>query len=315
MVTLVALLVAMVMVILDPRRSPEVSRGLGPLVVGVMLVLHLAFGGLLYWLAQKGWVTALAVLTVLAAVPVLVPAARLSVLTFSSWRFEREAARIGDFRDPALRPMAEAVRAGDCTRLAQLLAAQGLPAGHDRAGNDLLAFVLGEVRDRKGDMACLRVLLEAGVDPRVSRTAEGQDPLNFMIVDITPTGREVVLLLLRHGADPNVVDPITGFTPIREAGHDPALVRALVEAGAEIDRVQPDGLTALVHFVASQACESAAYLVEQGADLDVSHDGVSLAYYEASWNASGLGVPEGWQQVKRAIAARRAAAPDTAGGQ
>ena len=118
------------------------------------------------------------------------------------------------------------------------------------------------------------------------------------------------MLLLQHGADPNAVDPVTHETPIRAAGESPRVVRALVEAGADIDRVQPDGVTALVHYVGGRQWESARYLVESGARLDVRNEqGLSLDYYLQDWKESVFGDhPEGWDRVREAIAARQKAA-------
>lgn len=309
-VLLVVLLGALIWAVLDPGRSPEVSSGLAPLLVGILLVLHLAFGGLLYWLALRGWTTALAVLAALVGVPILLAAARPAVMAYKTWTVERAATRAGDFSDPVLRPMAEAVRAGDSAQLADLLGGKPPPAGRDEAGNDLLAFALAELRDGQAEISCLRALLDAGADPRTSRNSDGQDPLNFMLLGDRDNTGETIILLLKHGADPNAVDPVTGDTPIAKAGHDPGLVRGLVEAGADMDRIQSDGVTALVGFVGSQRWDSAVYLIEQGADLDVSRDdGLSLAYYEKSWETSVLGEhPEGWERVKRSVAGRRAAA-------
>ena len=49
--------------------------------------------------------------------------------------------------------------------------------------------------------------------------------------------------------DAESIDPVTGDAPIRMSGYSPDLVRALIEAGAEMDRIQSSGVTALVDFV------------------------------------------------------------------
>ena len=66
--------------------------------------------------------------------------------------------------------------------------------------------------------------------------------------------------------------------------------RGLIDAGADIDRIQRDGLTL-------------------GARLDVrDQHGVSLDYFLKEWQESVYGVhPEGWHKVREAIAKRRGA--------
>jgi ankyrin repeat protein len=99
----------------------------------------------------------------------------------------------------------------------------------------------------------------------------------------------------------------TGQTPIAAIHDEPEMLRALVEAGADLDRVQPNGVTALVHFIATRQWESALYLIGKGASLDVRNaDGLSVDYYLNEWKESVFGDhPEGWDQVRDAIRARR----------
>jgi len=305
-ILLVTLLVATVMAARDTRRSPQGGEGFYLCVLILVNFLLMGAGWLLYYFTQSqslgGIITMSIVFGYFVITLVAIPVER----AYQQWVFERRHARVGDFRQPALRPLADAIRAGDGAALARLLGGKRPPPGGDRAGHDLLGYALAAFRDRKGSLDCVRVLLEAGSDPDRPGLPDGLAPVHFMIVDITPGGREAVLLLLKHGADPDAVDPITGNTPIRESGDSPELVRALVEAGAEIDRIQSDGVTALVNFVAKCRWESARYLVERGARLDVANeDGLSLDYYLESWKDSVFGEhPEGWDRLRAAIAAR-----------
>jgi hypothetical protein len=305
-ILLATLLVATVMAARDTQPCPEVGPWFGILVFASLYVLLIGAGGLLYYFtrspSQGGIITMTVVLGYFVVMLIIQPIGRL----YQDWSFEREYARVGEFKDPVLRPFAESIRAGDAAALTRRLDGNPPPPGRDRAGHDLLGYALVAFRNRKGSLDCVRALLEAGCDPNTTRLPDGRAPIHFMIVDTTPGGREAVLLLLRHGADPNAVDPITGDTPIRESGDSPDLVRALVEAEAEMDRVQSDGVTALVNFVAQCRWESARYLVEQGARLDVANgDGLSLDYYLESWRDNVFGErPEGWDRLRAAIAAR-----------
>lgn len=115
--------------------------------------------------------------------------------------------------------------------------------------------------------------------------------------------------LLDAGADPNQVDPKSGNTPLGDVNKDPEMVRILVDHGADIDRIQPDGTTPVVRFIGTRQWESAVYLIEKGANLDVVNKyGVSVDYYLNEWKESVFGEhPQGWDQVRAAIAKRRAA--------
>jgi ankyrin repeat protein len=248
-------------------------------------------------------------MTVILAWPLAVLVAGPLVRGFRDRSSANAEARIGDFRDPTLASMAEAIRTDNTTILTRLLNGQPPPDGKDRAGNDLLAYALLHLRDRRGRVGPVRVLLDAGADPRRSRLGTGEDVLNFMVLGITPEGREAVRLLLEHGADPNIVDPTSGDTPLRSVSGDPAVVRMLVEHGAKIDQLQSGGITALIHFISTREWDTALYLIEKGANLDVVNEhGLSVDYYLKDWRESVYGEhPEGWDKVRAAIAVRRTA--------
>lgn len=308
-----ALVVSTVMMARETRRSaaPEVGPGLGRLVVALLYFLLMGAGGLLYHFTQSRAEGGVLTMAVVLGFPVVMLIAQPGVRACKQRRFEKDRARVGDFRQPELRPLAEAIRAGDGAALTRRLGGKPPPPGQDRAGHDLLGYALVALRDRKGSLDCVRTLLEAGSDPGATRLPDGRTPIQFLVADRTPGGRQAVLLLLKHGADPDALDPTTGNTPIRESGHSPDLVRALVEAGADMDRIQSNGVTALVDFVAGCHWESARYLVERGARLDVvNEDGLSLAYYLESWEDSVFGEhPEGWDRLREAIAARAKGRP------
>ncbi len=296
---------------LERQSAPEVGSGFGLMVALPLLAVVLALGALLYWLQSSGSLTGLSVLTVLMVLPVAVLVARPLVLGFKDWRFEREAARVGDFGDPVARVIAAAVREGDSAALTQRLAAGAPLRVKDRAGNDLLAFALIALMDGNTNADCIRALLDAGYDPRLARTARGEDPLNALILGANAEVTKAYRLLIERGADPNAVDPVTGDTPLANAGSQIEIVRALVDAGAEMDRVLPDGTTALVRFVAARHWDAAIFLVERGARLDIeSASGLSLGDYDEKWAAMyGSEAVEGWTRLQRALEKRRAAAP------
>ena len=300
-----------VLMVRDWQPSPDGALGFAYVFIPIIYILVLGAGGLLFAFTKSQSQVGVFVMTVVLVFPLAILIAEPSVKAYQRWSFEREYARVGQFKEPALRPIAEAIRVGDSATLTRLLDGKPAPAGRDRAGHNILGYALVAYRDRNGSLDCVRALLEAGSDPKTARMPDGRAPINFMIVDTTPGGREAVLVLLEHGADPNAVDPITGDTPIRQSGDSLDLVRALIEAGADMDRIQSNGVTALVNFVAERRWESARFLVERGARLDVVNgDGLSLDYYLESWKDSVFGEhPEGWDRLRAAIAARGKAPP------
>jgi hypothetical protein len=153
----------------------------------------------------------------------------------------------------------------------------------------------------------VRALLDAGADPKTSRNGENVDVLNIASPPMSDSTRELMRVLIERGADPNAVDPRTGDTPIRDMYEDLGLLKLLVERGADIDRVQSDGVPAVVNYISTQKWDMALYLIEKGARLDVvNQHGLSVDYYLKDWKESVHGNhPEGWDRVRKAIEARR----------
>ena len=293
----------------ERTSSPEAGRGLGIWAVLFVMLLLAAVAVVLAFAARRQSVSWLIGIAVVLVWPLVAMVAHPLMVAQKERRFARAEADVGDFRDPALKPIAEAIRAGDAAALGPLLKGQSPPRGKDRAGHDLLTYALVLVRDRQGSAEPVRLLLEAGADPRASRGPKGEDLVNFMVYGGSPAAAEAMRLILQHGADPNAVDPASGKTPINSTYGKPQMVRALADHGADIDRIQPGGVTALIELISTREWESALYLVEKGANLDVRNQhGLSVDYYLNEWKDNVHGAhPEGWDRVREAIARRRAA--------
>ena len=287
--------------------SPEAPRGLGVSAVAFILLLLGGVGWLLSVAARKQSTAGLITMTVLLAYPLVMLVAQPIVMASKRRSFEQDAARVGDFTDSTLQAMAQAIRSNDTLTLTELLNGQPPPDGKDRAGNDLLMYALVVVRDKQGSAASVRALLDAGADPRKSRAPNGVDVVNFMVYGGSPDARQAMRLLLEHGADPNAADPRTGETPLGTVYNEPEIVRALVEHGADIDRLQPDSVPAIVRLIGLRQWESALYLIEKGARLDVSNaNGLSVDYYLKDFNDRDFGDQQaGWDSVRAAISRRR----------
>jgi hypothetical protein len=311
-ITVVAALYALLRAATDRTSTPEAGRGLGVLVVGAVLVIVVIVGVLLYVAVRKQSTIGITVLVIVLAWPLFVLVATPLVNAWKERRIENEYDSVGDFRDPVLASMAAAIVAGDTNRLAELLGGKPPPAGVDQAGNDLLAFALIHARDRRGTAGPVRIMLEAGADPRQTKIAEtGKDPLNYMLLRKSDVSKEIVKLLLDHGVDVNARDVVMGNTPLGMTD-DVEVLRWLVERGADIDALQNSGAPAVVSLIGSTRWDAALYLIEKGANLDVvSANGFSVDYYLKNWELSVYGThPEGWDRVRKAIAARRSKSSD-----
>jgi hypothetical protein len=271
-ILLAVLLYGLVQVSTERTSSPEAGRGLGIFAVVFLLVLLAGVGFLLNVAARKQSTKGLITLTVILAWPLLSIVADPAIKAYKGRKFADDEARVGDFKDATLASMARAIAANDSATLVQLLGGKRPPEGTDRAGNDLLAYAIVVARDKRVGSGPVRALLAAG-------------------------------------ADPNVVDPRSGNTPLGEISDDVEMVRAFVDNGADIDRIQSDGTPAVVRFIGTRQWDSALYLIEKGARLDVvNQHGLSVDYYLNDWNESVFGEhPEGWDRVREAIAKRRAA--------
>lgn len=306
-----AALIASAMLVLERSSSPEFGRGIGKLLAVAILVVVVLAGLLLYWLTRSRSTVGLAVVMVLIAWPVFVLISRPVKAGFNRWQEAREYARIGSFADKAANAMAEAILADDVGRLKELVGDKPLPAVRDRAGLDWVALSCVALAERGASVEPLRVVLEAGTDPKATRLPEGMQLLHFLILNRyrAPQALAAMELLLRHGIDPNQVIEETGSSALAIAGDDPEAVRLLLNHGAAIDQLGEYGATALVAFVGHRYWESALQLVERGAKLDLAdRNGLSVDCYLKDWKDDVFGEhPEGLDRLRAAIAERRAA--------
>jgi len=142
---------------------------------------------------------------------------------------------------------------------------------------------------RTGSPDAVRLLLEAGADVNARESWHGETALMWAAAE---NHAEVVKLLASRGADLDVkstvpefptvkVDlatmvttalPRGGMTALMLAARQGALdgVRALIDAGADLNAVDPDGTTALNIAIINAHYDVAALLIEKGANLDIA---------------------------------------------
>jgi hypothetical protein len=307
----VCVAIASVLILTEKSNSHSLGHGLGPiLVIGLVLMLTVS-GGVLYWIARSQSLWGFIVATLVVLSPLVLIVSRPAVAFMAQWRNQRELARVGSFTDAHADAMARAIETNDLPALAKLLDGHKPPTGVDRAGLDLLgwsAFVVGQ---RQGSAEPMRALLEAGADPKECRLPEGASLLSWLVLRCYDNREALtgIELLLKHGADPDQKAAGSLETPLRQSGSQPAVVRLLVDHGADLDRLDEYGQPPVVHFIGTQQWDSAILLIERGARLDlVAPSGISIDHYLREWRSDVYGdQPEGWERVKTAIAARRKA--------
>jgi hypothetical protein len=116
-----AVLVGTVWMARDAQPTPEVGPGFGCLVIAVLYILVIGAGGILYTFTKSQSQGGVFTMAVLLGFVVIMLIAQPSIMAYKQWSFERGYARVGEFREPALHPLAEAIRTGDSATLRQLL--------------------------------------------------------------------------------------------------------------------------------------------------------------------------------------------------
>ena len=148
-------------------------------------------------------------------------------------------------------------------RTAELLLRAGADAN---AANDLQMTPLSRACTN-GSSALVDLLLKAGAQPNTP-IGTGETPL----MTCAHTGSvEAVRMLLVHGADVNAKEPTQNQTALMWAAAEqhPSVVKALIEAHADLKAHTKTGFTAL-HFAAREGdLESARVLLDAGVDVNV----------------------------------------------
>ncbi|KAK0417986.1 hypothetical protein QR680_013313 [Steinernema hermaphroditum] len=125
---------------------------------------------------------------------------------------------------------------------------------------------------RRGHFGCARLLLENGADPN-ARYFDGPE-----ICHVPPTETQFLSLMLNFGANPNVHDR-DGLTPLMKACRAKEqgfkALRILLDHGADINALakpKQDLKTALHYAVLSGSLDLVCFLIENGANVNMSRD-------------------------------------------
>ncbi len=189
-------------------------------------------------------------------------------------------ANVNATNDYGASPMSEAAVRGDYAILKALLDAGADAESPTLEGQTALMSV---VRTPSIDSAIL--LIDHGANVNAVETWRGQTALMFASAQSQPA---MVAILLENGADPNTVSkledwerqvtaeprpqmrPLGGFTALIFAAREgcAGCAQALVEGGADLNQVDPNGITPLLSATLNARWDVAKVLIEAGADVN-----------------------------------------------
>lgn len=179
-------------------------------------------------------------------------------------------------------PLGEAARIAN-VELIELLARAGAPV--DRPNHDGQTPLMLAVRT--GSLPAVQALLAHGAGVNARENWRGQTALMWAAAD---AHADIVRLLVRKGADVNArahandwrnqvtsepraqYRPTGGMTPLIYAARSGcvACIDALLDAGADIDLPNPDGVTPLMTAIDNVRFDAAMRLIERGANPHLS---------------------------------------------
>ena len=205
------------------------------------------------------------------------------------------------------KPLVLASTNGNAAIVSRLLEA-GADANTVAAGGETALMIAA----RTGDAGTIRALLAAGADPNATEPARGQTALMWAAAE---NNAEAVTLLVKAGADllartgePARPAPGAG-TFSQAAGVAPATssrpaftallfavqlgqleaVRALLDAGADVNERVTDGTSALVLATMNGHWELGMFLVDRGADVDAADQGWTALHQIARLRRTNIG--------------------------
>ena len=177
-------------------------------------------------------------------------------------------------------PLSEAVVRGDAKALRALLAAGANVESANADGQTALMILA-----RTSNIAAAELLISHGADVNAREKWRNQTPLMWAAAEQQPA---MVRLLLKHGAakderslvndwarqvtaEPRMqARPSGGFTPLLYAARAGCLecARLLIQAGADPNLTDPDGVSPLLEATLNFHFDIAALLIKRGVDVD-----------------------------------------------
>jgi len=195
-------------------------------------------------------------------------------------RLLEAGANVAAANDYGATPMSEAAVAANVDVLEALLDAGADVDSTSSDGQTALMVVA-----RGGNTAAAELLIERGANVNAREQRKGQTALMWAVAQSQPT---MAKLLLEHGAEVDARSTVNewermvtaeprqknlysgGFTPLLYAARQGCLECAtlLLDAGAEIDLTDPDGVTPLISAMLNAHWDTAKLLLARGANVN-----------------------------------------------
>jgi|SRR5579871_195804 len=151
---------------------------------------------------------------------------------------------------------------------------------------------------RTGNVEAAKVLLANGADVNAKEPVHGQTPLMWAAAEAHPA---MMRELIAHGADVNMRStvqhwqrqvtseprekwlPLGGFTALLFAARQGCVEceHVLVDAGADVNMVDPTGISAPIMAIINGHYDCAAYLIDKGSDPNLADETGRTALYAA----------------------------------
>lgn len=294
------------------------GRGMATGFAIVLTPIVLAVGALLFWAHRSGSKPGLWVAFLLVGIPFWFLLSNiLGEVRSGLFRSVRHSRSLR-FPTPALSVVARAIDARDPARVRALTSGARLDfSARNSDGVTILGLavsrVVGMFRTPE-DLESARILLEAGAPPASDVLGPDEVLLEHVLGGNDPLAHELLRLLFKAGADPDVLDRFDRRPLIFSTYMDLPELEIFAEAGANLGaldtRSDRPGWNALMNAAYMRQWDQALFLLEKGVATDhVGRDGTTLDQIMAEHGSGPDASDPGFSSFREALARKRAASP------
>lgn len=291
------------------------GRGMATGFAIVLTPVVLAVGALLLWAHRSGSKAGLWASVLLTGIPFWFLLANILGEARSSLFGALRHSRALRFPDPTLSAVARAIEAKDPARVRALANGARLDySARNSEGATILGFavtrVIGMYRTPQ-DLESVRALLDAGAPPASDVLGPEEVLLEHVLGGNDPLAHELLRLLFKAGADPDVLDRFDRRPLIFSTYMDLPELEIFAGAGANLNaldiRSDRPGWTSLMNAAYMRQWDQALFLLEHGVPVDhVGRDGTTLAQIMAEHAAGSEAADPGFAAFREALSNRSA---------